>query len=199
MAHLSVLLPSSHPCQLPSLLLPALLLALSMATLPSHRQGKDSLLSPTSRERQKSKKRPKLAILSSDAMQSWITVLPILRESQVFPHSYYWVSFHSAFLSSWGRIGDGMSTGNGDSEELAYSYLNLMKPTALEVKVARGNSLTVNKEIGGKKEWKQVPGYLGQVALLGRTIALHRGGKLQLKMKSPTSVKWMELLMAVVT
>lgn len=62
-AHLSVLLPSSHPCQLPSLLLPALLLALSMATLPSHRQGKDTLLSPTSRERQKSKKRPKLAII----------------------------------------------------------------------------------------------------------------------------------------
>lgn len=89
MPHLSVLLPSSHPCQLPSLLLPALLLALSMAILPSHRQGKDSLLSSTSRERQKSKKRPKLAILSSDAMQSWITVLPILRESQVFPHSYY--------------------------------------------------------------------------------------------------------------
>lgn len=74
-----------------------------------------------------------------------------------------------------------------------------MKPTAFEVKVARGNSLTVNKEIGGKKEWKQVPGYLGQVALLGRTIALQRGGKLQLKMKFPTSVKWMELLMAVVT
>lgn len=45
-----------------------------------------------------------------------------------------------------------MSTGNGDSEELAYSNLNLMKPTALEVKVARGTSLTVNKEIGGKKE-----------------------------------------------
>lgn len=44
-----------------------------------------------------------------------------------------------------------------------------------------------------------MPGYLGQVALLGRTIALQRGGKLQLTMKFPTSVKWMELLMAVVT
>lgn len=45
-----------------------------------------------------------------------------------------------------------MSTGNGDSEELSYNYLNLMKPNVLEVKVARGNSLTVSKEIGGKKE-----------------------------------------------
>lgn len=44
-----------------------------------------------------------------------------------------------------------------------------------------------------------MPGYLGQVALLGRTIVLQKGGKMQLKMKSPTSVKWMELLMAVVT
>lgn len=136
----------------------------------------DSLLAPTSRERQKSKKCPKLTKLSSDPMQSWITILPILRKSQVYPHSYYWISYHSAFLSSWGKIGDGMSTGNGDSEELSYNYLNLMKPNVLEVKVARGNSLTVSKEIGGKKEWKQVPGYLEQVALLSRAIALQKGG-----------------------
>lgn len=44
-----------------------------------------------------------------------------------------------------------------------------------------------------------MPGYLGQVALLGRAIVLRKGGKLQLKMKSPTRIKWMELLMAVVT
>lgn len=89
MPRLSVLLPSSYPCQLPSLLLPALLLALSIATLLSYRQGKDSLCPPTSRERQKSKKCPKLTKLSLDAMQSWIIMLPILRKSHVFPHSSY--------------------------------------------------------------------------------------------------------------
>lgn len=44
-----------------------------------------------------------------------------------------------------------------------------------------------------------MPRYLGQVALLGRAIVLQKGGELKLKVKSPTSVKWMELLMAVVT
>lgn len=39
----------------------------------------------------------------------------------------------------------------------------------------------------------------GTGCLLGRAIVLQKGGKLQLKMKSPTSVNWMELLMAVVT